>query len=98
MKNKGLTDNDIAYVKIHLREKIESYQLKHFKFVNVDNQKLIIFSVSLKTEDVLVRHYAKDKELETNRQKYLRCCDCYSGAAAKNRRCNTLVTTSERLD
>ena len=51
MKNKGFTDHDIAYVKRHLREKIESY---HFEFVNVDKQKLVIFPVSFKTEDVLV--------------------------------------------
>ena len=39
MKNKGFTDNDIGYLKRCLREKIESYQLKHFKFVNVGKQK-----------------------------------------------------------
>ena len=92
----GLLMLTLLYVKRHLREKI-SYQLKHFKFVNVDKQKLVIFPVSFKTEDVLVRLYTKDKELETilgYRQKYLRCCDCYSGAAAKN----ALATTSERLN
>ena len=36
MKNKGFTDDDIAYVNRHLRENIESYQLKHFKFVDVN--------------------------------------------------------------
>ena len=35
MKNKGFTDDDIAYVNGHLRENIESYQLKHFKSVDV---------------------------------------------------------------
>ena len=65
MKNKGFTDDDIAYVKRHLREKIESYQLKHFRFIYVDKQKLVIFPVSLKIEGVSVRLYAKDKELET---------------------------------
>ena len=61
MKNKGFTDDDIAYVKRHLREKIEPYQLKHFTFVNVDKQKLVIFPVSFKTEDVLVRPMLKIK-------------------------------------
>ena len=60
----GLLMLTLLYVKRHLREKI-SYQLKHFKFVNVDKQKLVIFPVSFKTEDVLVRLYTKDKELET---------------------------------
>ena len=40
MKNKGFTNDDIAYVKRHSREKIESYQ---FKFANVDKQKLVFF-------------------------------------------------------
>ena len=65
MKTKGFTDGDIAYVKRHLRENIESYQLKHFKFVDVGKQKFVIFPVSFKTEDILVRLYAKNKALET---------------------------------
>ena len=60
----GLLMLTLLYVKRYLREKI-AYQLKHFKFVNVDKQKLVIFPVSFKTEDVLVRLYTKDKELET---------------------------------
>ena len=60
----GLLMLTLLYAKRHLREKI-AYQLKHFKFVNVDKQKLVIFPVSFKTEDVLVRLYTKDKELET---------------------------------
>ena len=49
IKSKGFTHNDIVYIKKHLREKIETY---HFKFVNVDKQKLVILSVSFKTEDI----------------------------------------------
>ena len=46
MTNEGFTDNDMTYVKIHLREKIESYQLKHFKYVNVDKQKSFFLYLS----------------------------------------------------
>ena len=46
MKNEGFTDNDMAYVKRHLKEKIESYQLKHFKFVNVDKRKSFFLYLS----------------------------------------------------
>ena len=65
--------------------------------------KSFIFPVSFKPEDVLVRLYAKDKELETINKlsvtdKYLRCCDCYSGAAAKNERYNASATTSKQFD
>ena len=68
MKNKGFTDDDIAYVNGHLRENIESYQLKHFKSVDVSQQKLVINPSSFKTEDISfkteVTLCAKDKELE----------------------------------
>ena len=36
MKNKGFTDDDIAYIKRHLRERMECFQLKYFNQVNVD--------------------------------------------------------------
>lgn len=69
MKNNGFTDDDIAYVNRHLRENIESYQLKHFKSVDVSQQKLVINPSSVKTEDISfkteVTLCAKDKELET---------------------------------
>ena len=41
MKNIGFTDDDIAYVNRHLRENIESCQLKHFKFVDASQQKTL---------------------------------------------------------
>ena len=106
MKNKGFTD-DIAYVKRHLREKIEPYQLKHFTFVNVDKQKLVIFPVSFKTEDVLVRPMPKIKSWKLSRNSRLpteifRRLRLLFGSSCKKWKIkclgNALAITSERLE
>ena len=82
MKTKGFTDDDIAYVKRHLKENIESYQLKHFKFVDVGKQKFLIFPVSFKTEDISVRLSAKDKELENTKKLSITYRNIYDAAIA----------------
>ena len=82
MKTKEFTGDDIAYVKRHLKENKESYQLKHFKFVDVGKQKFVIFPVSFKTDDILVRLSAKDKELETTKKLSVTYRNIYDAAIA----------------